>query len=105
MRKMVLCVVIVVVSAFMLTGCAGSMSPVAGMLYTDASGFALISGNASTVKVGKTMCTSYFGMVGVGDCSIQTAAKNGNIKKIHHVDYHNSSILGWAKIEVSVYGE
>lgn len=105
MKKMVLLVMLVVISAFVLSGCAGSMSPVGGMIYTDASGFGPISDNVGSSKVGKTTCTSYFGIVGVGDCSIETAAKSANIKKIHHVDYHNSSILGYAKIEVSVYGE
>ena len=38
-------------------------------------------------KVGKAQCVSWFGMVASGDASIATAAKNGGITKISHVDW------------------
>lgn len=44
--------------------------------------------------------------VSYGDASVNSAAKNGGIKKIHHVDYQRTNILGiYSTIEVFVYGE
>jgi hypothetical protein len=41
-----------------------------------------------------------------GDSSIKTAADNGGITKISHVDYHTTSVLGiYAKTTVTVYGD
>ena len=44
--------------------------------------------------------------VATGDSSIKTAAANGGITKISHVDYHTTSVLGlYTKTTVTVYGE
>ena len=41
-----------------------------------------------------------------GDSSIKTAAANGGITKISHVDYHVMSVLGlYVETTVTVYGE
>jgi len=41
-----------------------------------------------------------------GDASLSAAMKNGNIKKVHHVDYKNSNVLGiWGERVTTVYGE
>jgi hypothetical protein len=41
-----------------------------------------------------------------GDASIATAATNGGIKRIHHVDHETTNILGiYAKYVTVVYGE
>jgi hypothetical protein len=41
-----------------------------------------------------------------GDASIKTAAANGSITKIQHVDHHTQSVLGvWAKTTTIVYGD
>jgi hypothetical protein len=106
MRKTITYVVLAVVTAALLGGCAAGMSPVTGFLYTDVKGPAGATSNAGSTKVGTTECTSILGLVGMGDCSIETAAKNGKISKIHHVDFHTTSILGiYAKVEITVYGE
>ena len=49
-------------------------------------------------KVGISKATGYFGPVGMGlyfnqDYSIQTAAKNGGIKKISTVDVRTTNVL------------
>ena len=45
------------------------------------------------------------GFYAVGDASVETAAKNGGITKIHHVDYETQSILGViADYTTVVYG-
>ena len=59
-------------------------------------------------KVGKASCVSWFGMVASGDASIRAAAKNGNIKKITHVDWKVKSDIpiGIKTIyTTTVYGE
>jgi hypothetical protein len=41
----------------------------------------------------------------VGDASIEAAAKNAGITRIHHVDYQTQSVLGvMADFTVIVYG-
>jgi hypothetical protein len=106
MRKIATYSVMVLLCAALITGCAAGMSPVTGFLFSDVKGPAGATSNAGSAKTGTTECTSILGLVGTGDCSIETAAKHGKITKIHHVDYHTTSILGiYAKVEVTVYGE
>ena len=97
----------VVSSLPLLTGClATGMSPVMGGLYTKVD--APYSATANTVgqKVGTAFCTSVLGLIATGDCSITTAAKNGGITKVSHVDYSTEAILGlYAKVTVKVYGQ
>lgn len=56
-------------------------------------------------KVGEATCKAILG-VAVGDCSIETAAKNGGIKKIHHVDSESFNVLWiYGEYKVIVTGE
>lgn len=91
-----------------LTGCVGPMGPVGGvggLFYTDVSGPVTATGNAAGTKMGQATSTGVFG-VAMGDSSIKTAAANGGITKISHVDYHTTGVLGvYAKTIVTVYGE
>ena len=107
MKKTILCMMIGLISLVLLTGCAMVASPVNGGLVTSLT--APITATASTSsynKVGSSSCTSILGWFASGDCSIDAAAKNGNITKIHHVDYSASSVLGiYSKFETHVYGE
>ena len=89
----------------MVMGCATSY-PV-GSLYTelklpiDAEG-----GMSSASKVGTAECTSILGLVATGDASIQAAMENGNITKIHHVDWEVKNLLGIiGEYKLTVYGE
>lgn len=58
-------------------------------------------------KIGRASCTSYVWIVGIGDCSVTEAMKNGEIKKVHHVDAEVKSILLgiYEKYTTVVYGE
>jgi hypothetical protein len=91
-----------------VTGCVGPMGPVGGvggMFYTDVSGPVAATGNAGGTKMGQATSTGILG-VATGDSSIKTAAANGGITKISHVDYHTTGVLGvYAKTVVTVYGE
>ncbi len=58
-------------------------------------------------KIGRASCASYVWVVGIGDCSVTEAMKNGEIKKVHHVDTEMKSIfLGiYERYTTVVYGE
>ena len=58
------------------------------------------------LKVGKSQCKSYLGLVTQGDASIEAAKKNGGITKVVSVDWKAKSILGLVgEYECIVYGE
>ncbi len=57
-------------------------------------------------KKGEASSFSILGLYASGDCSIATAARNGGLKKICHVDYEYVNIVGiWQKATVIAYGE
>lgn len=58
------------------------------------------------LKKGESATINILGLIETGDASIDTAAKNGNIKKICYIDIHTKSIfIFWTKTTVTVYGE
>ncbi|MCI6312548.1 TRL-like family protein [uncultured Helicobacter sp.] len=74
------------------SGCA-TTAPV-GAIFTDVT----LPLNATSVngvtKKGEATCTSILGLVATGDCSIETAAQNGNIQTIRSVENKVYSMLG-----------
>ncbi len=94
--------------AVLLTGCVGPMGVAGGAygyVYTDVSGPVLATSNSGCSKVG-TATSKGIICVATGDSSIKTAAANGGITKISHVDYHVTSVLGlYVETTVTVYGE
>ncbi len=92
----------------LVSGCAAARSPVTGAWYTDvkADDGATSNTEIATPKVGRATATSYVGLIALGDCSIETAAKGAGITKIAHIDYESMSILGlYATTTTVVYGE
>jgi hypothetical protein len=60
---------------------------------------------AGTSKVGRSQAEGVL-LFSWGDASIQTAAKQAGIQRIHHVDNETLNILGiYARYETIVYGE
>jgi len=100
-------VLLPVFAAAVLSSCGAYVaSPLTGFAYTDVKAPLAVTGNANSSKVGSAEAQSVLGIVATGDASIETAAKAAGITKIHHVDYHSTSILGIiAKFKVMVYGE
>ncbi|MGH8492946.1 MAG: TRL-like family protein [Moraxellaceae bacterium] len=92
--------------AIALSGCAVANAPVNGFLYSHVTGPVGITGSADKpTKVGRAYARSIFGLYATGDASIDTAAKNGGITKIHHVDHESQVILGViADYTTIVYG-
>jgi hypothetical protein len=96
----------VLVVALMFTSCATVKSPLSGVFYTDVKAPVIATSNSNSTKVGSAEATSILGIVATGDASIEVAAKSAGITKIHHVDEHSTSILGfYATYTVYVYGE
>lgn len=103
-------IVLVLFVVFSFTGCgAYATSPVTGFLVTDVSSpIGVGSGIREnlTVKIGNTSAHSLFGLFAWGDASIQTAAKDGNIRQISYVDAHSVNVFGlYSKYTVKVYGQ
>ena len=95
-----------VLVATLLSGCATAVSPVTGSLYTNVKAPMLVTDNPDKpTKVGRATMRSILGVYAVGDASIEAAAKNAGITRIHHVDYQTQNILGvMADFTVIVYG-
>ncbi|MEG2064214.1 MAG: TRL-like family protein [Alistipes sp.] len=88
------------------TSCAAVKSPVVGMVYTNVKDGMAVTNNVGSSKVGTASVKGYVGVVATGDASIQAAAKDAGITRIHHVDYESKSYVGvYSKYTVIVYGE
>lgn len=95
-----------VLLAPLLTGCIGVATPVVGLAYTDVKWSGPVTSNAVATKTGTAEATTIMSLFATGDASVDAAAKNGGITKIHHVDYHTTNVMGvYGKIITTVYGE
>ena len=91
------------VSAVTLTGCATSV-PV-GSVFTNVQLPVAATSNAQASKSGSATCASILGLVATGDCSMETAKKNGNITSVAHADWKANNILGiFGNYELTVHG-
>ena len=75
-----------------------------GYIYQDATtpggGYTVTPDN----KIGTTTCKSFFHIVGLGDCAVESAMKNGNIKSLGGYDVYKKNILGYQKITTRAWG-
>ena len=91
-------------AALLSVGCA--KAPVVGGIFTDVKDGLAVTGNAGSSKVGTAEVKGYVGLVALGDASIQTAAREAGITRIHHVDYQTKSYVGVYTIyTIIVYGD
>lgn len=96
----------VVAIAFLFCNCASVSSPVFGGLFTDVKAPFAVTSNTGSTKVGSATAQSILGIIANGDASIEAAAKQAGITRIHHVDYQAKSILTfYATFTILVYGE
>lgn len=96
------------IAAIMAAGFSSCMvsAPGSGAIYTDVKQGEIATSNVRGSKKGTSTANAYLGLIAIGDCSIDTAAKNGGITRISHVDSHKKSILGIINTTVTiVYGE
>ncbi len=104
--------VMLCVAAVCFTACIGS-APVTGMKSPIVASWKAplnldLKDATLGTKVGRATVKSYaFGLVAIGDMSIQTAATNGGIKTIRHVDYEydNAFFFAYQEMTVIVYGD
>lgn len=95
-----------------LTGCAGLGAPasfIPGMIYGEvkvpAVDLEVSSESTASTRVGTAMCTSVLGLIATGDCSVDTARKNGGISRISSVQFDVKNILGiYAEYTTKVIG-
>ena len=81
-----------------------------GFFYTDATYPITATGakvqDLSNLRRGQASATSVLFLVETGDAGIDTAARNGGITKISHIDVNEMTVLFFfRKLTVTVYGE
>lgn len=99
-------IIIPSIAVLLLAGCA-TIQP-QGTIFTDLQVPVNVTSSSldvSKMKVGKSSCKSFLGLVAQGDASIAAAVKNGNIKTIHTIDWKVKNIMGFGQFECIVYGE
>ncbi|MEQ1560830.1 MAG: TRL-like family protein [Methyloglobulus sp.] len=93
------------VAALVLGGCATNL-PVGGLFTNVTLPVGATSNNGAGSKVGEADCASYLAMISTGDCSIDTAKKNGGISTVTHADWQAHNILGLiGHYKVVVHGD
>jgi hypothetical protein len=57
-------------------------------------------------RMGESTCIGVLWLFGFGDCSIEAAAEEGNLKQINYVSYDITNILGiYTSMTTIAYGE
>jgi hypothetical protein len=112
MRKLAmalgLCGILVV-----LSGCVGYLAPVmppAGLLFSSTGAPISTNFDGSTAvasKQGSASSMAVLGLLAFGDCSLDKAARDGNLKQIHYADYKYLNVLlgVYQGFTVTVHGE
>ena len=100
----------IVIAALLANGVAGCLSapfqPPSGVVSVTTAPLSTEGNWNVGTKRGEASSFSVLGLYASGDCSIATAARNGGLKKIGHVDYEYVNIIGiWQKATVIAYGE
>ena len=94
---------LIILSLFLFS-CAPNSSGF-GLIHSNYKGAVSVGKCESYSKIGKSSQSTLFGLISKGDSSIKNAMKNGEITKIHHVDYEIKSFLGFIMYTTVVYGE
>ena len=105
MKKRIIKTAAFVMLAVSLQSCIATQAGMGG-LYTNVSQGEIATSNVRGSKVGKSSASAYLGLIAIGDASVNTAAQNGGITRISHVDTQQKSILGIVTSTTTiVYGE
>ena len=106
MKTTIACILCLTAVVLLGAGCA-AMYPPGGSVYATLNMPLVATSNQAPMpmKIGTATCKSFFGVYAAGDVSLQTAMKNGNITKVHHVDWQVKNIIGVATYKLTVYGE
>ena len=106
MKKLLKTAIILAVTAVFAQNSANATA----LFYTDATYPLTATGakveNLHNLKKGTASTSNVLYLVEVGEAGVEQAAKNGNIKKISHIDVNEKTVfIFWRKITVTVYGE
>ena len=93
--------------ALLLAGCISApFQPPMGIISSTQAPLSTEGNWEVGSKTGTASSTCVLGLYATGDCSISTAARNGDLKKVTHVDYAYENVIGiWQKATVIVHGE
>jgi hypothetical protein len=79
--------ILTVLAGLLVSGCAfAPVVPPRGVLYTDQKA-PLFGGREPGSAEGRASAHSVLFAIAWGDCSVATAARNGGIRQIKHLDY------------------
>jgi hypothetical protein len=92
-----------------LSACAAFTGPGGGLLYTEAKlpshDLEVNSETTLAAKTGSATCTNILGLIATGDCSVETAKKNGGISRVSSAQWDVKNILGiYAEYHLKVLG-
>lgn len=101
--------VVMLGSVMLFAGCISApFVPPMGGAYSDVSAPLSVDQNRTAVasKKGEASTQCILGLVSWGDVSTKTAAQNGGLKTINHLDYGYFNVLGvYQKTTVTAFGE
>ena len=88
-----------ILSVGLLTLCSCYSAPVmppSGWVYSEIAAPMDVDANNTDMgaRTGESESMSILGLVALGDCSVEAAAKKGGIKTVKHLDYKYTNILG-----------
>jgi len=91
----------------LLTSCIKApVIPPTGSVTVIKSPYSAESNGAIGDRSGESTCKSILWLFSFGDCSIEAAAKNGNLKKINYVSYDLTNVLNiYTSMTTNAYGE
>ena len=105
MRRVGHQLILTLLCAALLAGCAISHGPVLAPITVNMKGPVSAGPAPTSPKVGRSEAWGIL-VFSTGDASISAAMANGGITRIHHVDHETLNILGiWAQYTTIVYGE
>jgi len=92
-------------------GCAFYQAPVVppgGLLFANTKAPMDVDTDKTETgtKIGEASTLSILSLFTFGDCSINAAAQNGNLKTVNHVDYSYTNVLGvYQNFTTIAYGD
>lgn len=102
---------LVCVGALFCTGCVSYFAPVMppqGGLFTSISAplDTDVDSTPASYSMGKSSAVCILGLFAFGDASVTSAARNGGLERIHHVDYSYLNVLFlYQDFTTKAYGE
>lgn len=110
-RSMLLKTALTIALGLTLSGCVAVKSPVVppiGTLYNQTAFPVDITYGPNEIgsQSGSAKACSILSLVAWGDCSVETAAKNGGLKQVDHVDASLFNVLGVYQVyETTAFGK